>query len=63
MAQKIGDKSCQSNFKKQHSSSSFLLTLGNNTGPNWPGVLHIFKTWTCIRSVKNDDEEVKIIWL
>ena len=26
-------------FKKQCSSSSLLLTLGNNTGPNWPGVL------------------------
>ena len=26
-------------FKKQSSSSSFLLTWGNNTGPNWPGVL------------------------
>jgi hypothetical protein len=22
-------------FKKQSSSSSFLLTLGNNTGPKW----------------------------
>ena len=26
-------------FKKQCSSSSFLLTSGNNTGPNWPEVL------------------------
>ena len=25
-------------FKKQSSLSSFLLTSGNNTGPNWPGV-------------------------
>ena len=25
--------------KRQRSSSSFLLTLGNNSGPNWPGVL------------------------
>ena len=26
-------------FKKQSSLSSFLLTKGNNTGPNGPGVL------------------------
>ena len=26
-------------FKKQSSLSSFLLTEGNNTSPNWPGVL------------------------
>ena len=26
-------------FKKQCSLSSFLFTYGNNTGPNWPGVL------------------------
>jgi hypothetical protein len=26
-------------FKKQCSSSSFLLNEGNDTGPNWPGVL------------------------
>ena len=38
-------------FKKQCSSSSFLLTYkGNKTGPNWPGVLsrlvpYILKTW------------------
>ena len=27
-------------FKKQKSSSSFLITKGDNTGPNWPGILN-----------------------
>ena len=32
-------------FKMQSSSSSFLLTYDNNTGPNWTGILSRLVTY------------------